>query len=47
MNRSFVNGGHAHAWRLRGHDLDVFGYVLGKAGAQRLMFAIDYPYEDS
>lgn len=28
-------------------DPDVFGYVLGKVGARRLMFAIDYPYEDS
>jgi 5-carboxyvanillate decarboxylase len=28
-------------------DPDVFGYVLDKVGAERLMFAVDYPYEDS
>lgn len=28
-------------------DQDVFAYTLGKVGAERLMFAVDYPYEDS
>jgi 5-carboxyvanillate decarboxylase len=28
-------------------DQDVFGYTLDKVGAERLMFAVDYPYEDS
>jgi predicted TIM-barrel fold metal-dependent hydrolase len=28
-------------------DQDVFGYTLGVVGAERLMFAVDYPYEDS
>jgi 5-carboxyvanillate decarboxylase len=28
-------------------DQDVFAYTLGKIGAERLMFAVDYPYEDS
>ncbi|MDI5973142.1 amidohydrolase family protein [Streptomyces sp. SL13] len=28
-------------------DPDVFAYTLGKVGAERLMFAVDYPYEDS
>ncbi|MCO5969688.1 amidohydrolase family protein [Actinoallomurus soli] len=28
-------------------DQDVFAYTLRKVGAERLMFAVDYPYEDS
>jgi hypothetical protein len=28
-------------------DPDVFGYTLNKIGAERLMFAVDYPYEDT
>jgi 5-carboxyvanillate decarboxylase len=28
-------------------DQDVFGYTLGMVRAERLMFAVDYPYEDS
>lgn len=29
------------------YDQDVFDYTLRKVGAEHLMFAIDYPYEDS
>jgi 5-carboxyvanillate decarboxylase len=29
------------------YDQDVFNYTLRKVGAQRLMFAVDYPYEDT
>jgi 5-carboxyvanillate decarboxylase len=28
-------------------DQDVFDYTLRKVGAEQLMFAVDYPYEDS
>ncbi len=28
-------------------DPDVLGYCVAKLGAERIMFAIDYPYEDS
>ncbi len=28
-------------------DPDVLRFCLGKLGAERVLFAIDYPYEDS
>ena len=28
-------------------DPDVLAFVIGKLGAENVMFAIDYPYEDS